>query len=413
MTLSTATVWEVRTTGSQNNGGGYTSGGTDYSQQDAAQLNPTDLACLDTSTTLTSATGGFTSAMVGNIIHITAGTQFTVGWYEITGYTDTNTVTIDRTAAVAGQNATAGTGYVGGAFKIGGSLDDEFFTEKVEGNITYIKAGTYTATEHIDVQADPAGTATTPIIIEGYNAVRGDFPTGDNRPLLIMGNYRFKTSSFYHIKHLRFTTTESTGVYPYYSNVVLNCKCQNTSGTAGYSAFYGAVRGIIFISCEAISDNGIGFLLYSDMAINCYAHNCGTYGYRLSYTYNQVINSIADTCGTAGIDINSRQYSNVIGNTIYNCGTGISGTTGDSNSFINNIIDSCTVGAEWTTETPGNFWDYNCWNNTDDTELVTAGDHDLLATDPLLNAPATGDFTLQVGSPCFDAGLKLGADVGL
>jgi hypothetical protein len=42
MAVNAATVWEVRSTGSQNNGGGYFAAGgasTDYSQQDAAQAS--------------------------------------------------------------------------------------------------------------------------------------------------------------------------------------------------------------------------------------------------------------------------------------------------------------------------------------------------------------------------------------
>ena len=66
MSLNAAIDWEIRQDGSDLNGGGYkrTAGTTDYSQQAAAQLALTDLACAS-NTTLTSATGGFTAAMVG------------------------------------------------------------------------------------------------------------------------------------------------------------------------------------------------------------------------------------------------------------------------------------------------------------------------------------------------------------
>ena len=116
--LQSDTTWEVRTTGNNTNGGCYDTGGTgtDYSQQDAAQLSLTDLAQNLSSTTLTSATGGFTSAMVDNCIQITgAGSgAFTLGFYEITAFTDTNTVTLDRTACST-ANCSGGTGAVGGA----------------------------------------------------------------------------------------------------------------------------------------------------------------------------------------------------------------------------------------------------------------------------------------------------------
>jgi hypothetical protein len=111
-------VWEVRTTGNDDNGGCKdTDAATDYTNQDSAQLTLTDLATSGAGvTTLTSATGGFTAAMVDNCIQIKSGTNFNVGFYEITGHTDTNTVTLDRTPSSAGAGS-GGTGSVGGALK--------------------------------------------------------------------------------------------------------------------------------------------------------------------------------------------------------------------------------------------------------------------------------------------------------
>src|SRR5205814_2364059 len=116
MALSAAIVWECRASGANdNNGGGFKAGasGTDYSQQNSAQLTLTDLATTGVVTTLTSVTGGFTSAMVGNTINIASGTNFTAGFYEITAFTNSNTVTLDRAPTTAA--GAAGTGSVGGA----------------------------------------------------------------------------------------------------------------------------------------------------------------------------------------------------------------------------------------------------------------------------------------------------------
>lgn len=115
MAVNETAVFRVRTGGSNTNGGGYDPGisgaGTDYSQQDAAQLGPlTDIVCA-ASTTVTSVTGGFTSAMIGNAIWITGGGA-TAGAYFITARADTNTITVDRTPGTV----TAGTGRVGGAW---------------------------------------------------------------------------------------------------------------------------------------------------------------------------------------------------------------------------------------------------------------------------------------------------------
>src|SRR4051812_1601745 len=109
MALSANTVWEVRSAGADTNGGGFNpgSGGTDYSQQNSAQLSVTDAACTG-NTTVTSVTGGFTAAMVGSVMYLSSGP----GWYEITARASTNSITIDRN----GPNASGMTAKVGGAF---------------------------------------------------------------------------------------------------------------------------------------------------------------------------------------------------------------------------------------------------------------------------------------------------------
>lgn len=119
-TLATA-HWYVRPAvdgGADTNGGGFDAGiagaGTNYADAASPILSLTDVACTNT-TTLTSATGGFTTAMIGNAIRITGGTNFTAGYYWITARTDTNTVTLDRNPT-NGSNATGGTAKVGGAF---------------------------------------------------------------------------------------------------------------------------------------------------------------------------------------------------------------------------------------------------------------------------------------------------------
>ena len=106
-------IWDP-SAGSNNNAGYFdaslANAGTDYT---AAQATPilalTDLACTAGTTTLTSATGGFTAAMIANGIYIASGTNFTAGLYVITAYTDTNTVTLDRSPAPS-NNGSGGVG---------------------------------------------------------------------------------------------------------------------------------------------------------------------------------------------------------------------------------------------------------------------------------------------------------------
>lgn len=67
MAITATAIWEMRTTGSNTNGGLYKSdaGTTDYSQSDSPVLPLTDIVA-DGTTTLKSVTGGWTDQMVGN-----------------------------------------------------------------------------------------------------------------------------------------------------------------------------------------------------------------------------------------------------------------------------------------------------------------------------------------------------------
>src|SRR5678815_3698011 len=103
MALNAAIVWEVRTTGSDNNGGGFKTGatGTDHTLQDAAFATLTTASKVHSTTTqINVAVGDYTVAAgdVGNVLQITGGTA-TAGFYEITVVdTANNRWTLDRSA---------------------------------------------------------------------------------------------------------------------------------------------------------------------------------------------------------------------------------------------------------------------------------------------------------------------------
>jgi hypothetical protein len=188
MALSALTVFEVRTTGVDTNGGGFVTGaaGSDYSQQDAAQYSGTDLAIdATTNTKVTSATHNFVAADVGNLIQITAGASWTTGFYQIVSVAS-NAATLDRSPGA--------TSLTGGTFAVGGALltiskAAAGVAAGTAGNTVYIKAGTYS--EQVDIiSTSPAGTETAPLKFIGYNATRTDNPTGSNRPIIEGGNTR-------------------------------------------------------------------------------------------------------------------------------------------------------------------------------------------------------------------------------
>lgn len=140
MAISGSTVWEVRTTGNDANGGAFVAGasGTDYSQQDAAQYSGTDLAVDGTTNTkVTSASHNFVATDVGNILRVTSGTGWTAGFYQIVSVAS-NAATLDRSPAAT--STTGGSYCVGGAFASPGQAG----AAKIQGNDVFIKAGTYT-----------------------------------------------------------------------------------------------------------------------------------------------------------------------------------------------------------------------------------------------------------------------------
>lgn len=187
MALSAFIIWECRTTGASTNGGGFKSGasGTDWSQQDAAQYSVTDGVTAGT-TTITSATANFGTDVVGNIIYVSGGTgSVTAARYEITGRTNSTTITVDRSTGL-----TAGTGVT---LKIGGAVDSPVTINSavVAGNIIYIKyhasnkynlASTWTLTGGTVYQTNQ------PTVWVGYDTTRTVLNEDSNQPTIWSNN---------------------------------------------------------------------------------------------------------------------------------------------------------------------------------------------------------------------------------
>lgn len=426
MALNAAIVWEVRTTGSANNGGGFKTGatGTDYSQQDAAQDSGTDLACADgdaAAPVITSATHDFVATDVGNIINITeAGDGFTLGRYEIVSV-NANAATLDRACGTNGAK-TGGDWYLGGAAISPNTVAGVV----VAGNTIWIKSGTYA--ELIDPPNLFMGYGDKEVRFKGYKTTRDDNPTGTDRPLidggsvrancLLVDNYQF------YFANLRFANATGDGVSAgagnNYETFFINCKSSNNGGDGFDLSGFGIPK---LINCES-NNNAIGFYAGNGNGpaslYGCYVHDNTSYGigYYEKWDCRDTISESNSGHGFYGQAYASSYYLNCIA--YNNTGASIDGFNikvlyNWKSIVVNNIsISNGRYGFYNTNSSSLCYFDYNLYygNGTAGLQDFTAGSHDL-TSDPLFTAPTTGNFTLQAGSPCLDAGFAPGTDTGL
>lgn len=173
MSIQQIVVWEVRpTNGSDTNGGGFITGatGTDYSQQNAAQYALTGLTTAAANAIILTASAS--ADMVGNIISITAGTNFIVGFYQILSVSVGVSITVDRNCTTAA--GALGTANIGGALKTiptaTGLSTYTAASSSVPGPVKiYVKAeSTITLTTQISPNANQS------FAIIGYTTTRTD-----------------------------------------------------------------------------------------------------------------------------------------------------------------------------------------------------------------------------------------------
>ena len=414
MALSANTVFEIRANGVASNGGGFVTGasGTDHSQQDAVWSTRTDLV-IDavTNTDITSVGDAFAADDVGNLIQITAGTGFTVGYYQVVSVT-VATARLDRAVGTVGS--TGGTGHLGGA----GIFEGGIFAISIPGNKYWVKAdGTHTLTANVNPAND--GDASNPIMVEGYNTTRGDRPVGTSRPLIAAGANLTSFDDFWQFRHFRVTTTSTDGFRSDLEAVFENVKVENTSGTSSREGILAGNTDFGVYACEGVSTNGFGFLAGSGRGRIFFSYFHDSVGGAEIGALDDIVfyGNVFDS-NTTGLNAGAGSIKNtIIGNVFYNNAKGIQGSSTSTNFLIlNNIFStSSTAGVEWGASGISSVvLNYNIWNgNTTDVTNVVKGANDI-TSNPLLNDPANGDFTVQSGSPALDATkISMGTWVGV
>jgi hypothetical protein len=281
MALSATTEFDVRTTGDDNNGGAFNVGasGTDYSQQDAAQLTYTDLVIGGTNTQLTSAAFPFTAAHVGNVINITGGTGFTTGRYQVNSVS-AGVATMDRGVGTA--SSTGGTGKLGGAMQNVATI----LTGPAGAYTIHVKAGTYSYTS---TQAWQGNANARTYTIIGYQTTHRD---GGTKPLF--------TTATNSVNLINAGWTEGT--------VFINLSFSNTAGTRGVGMY-----------------NSVGAWYPTYVIIDCtfdgFTHAIGGTGSNISGY--KLIRTQIKNCSGNGVYSTSAGWMELYGCWIHHCATAV------------------------------------------------------------------------------------------
>ena len=423
MAINATAVWRIRTGGDAANGAAYdaaiSGAGTDYSQQDAAQLTVTDGACAD-NTTLTSATGGFTAAMIGNALRIASGTNFTAGYYFITARTDTNTVTLDR-------NPTTGASATGGAVRVGGAArqPEDVGTSVVAGNTVYVRATAGNAssypTSSLDYTLSTFFTPTAGSESGGYVKWIGY----NGMPTIGSPGLGYYNMTYNWLENLYVVATATTngglgvvnfGVTCLMKSCVVNMNLQagvvGVSLTSGSELLDSEIYGGGTSPTASSGADGVKLNNYGNLVHGCRVRHCRGPGvaHASVSTSSAVLNSTVRGCVGDGINIAQDTASiglaRVLGCTIDgNGGDGVSvaGTNGAAscvlrNNNVTNHVGSGKAGIRVATSSsdkrkPAWGWN-NVWNNTTNYTNVTADATDL-SVDPNYADAANGDFTPQ------------------
>lgn len=177
MALSNLSVWELRTTGLDTNGGAFPTGGTgiDRSQSDTPFVSGTN-AVVTTATTDIVPDGHTVSANdVDNTVQLNAGTVG-LGFYRIVSTQSGNRWRLDRSCGSLAQTATA--------WSMGGALASlsKLGAVALGGNMIWMKSGTYVCSSNTENNVAAGRTyfnfqganSNRQFVIEAYQTTRGD-----------------------------------------------------------------------------------------------------------------------------------------------------------------------------------------------------------------------------------------------
>lgn len=418
MTIGATAVWRIRPSGNEANGGGFDAGiasaGTDYSQQNAAQVSGSVGTAAGTAA-FSDATATFTAAMIGNCIQIASGAGFTAGFYYVVGYTSAHAITLDRSPGTG----SAAVWKLGGGWA--GFTNVAYLGPNVSGNFIYIlgagvpNPSSYSFDYTMSGACQPNGGDAT----IGYVTIAGDPLTPSSGvPCISISSAFLQFTGFIKVKNIWFVagSAGSDGIFTVNNTIIENV----TYDQNGYDrAFIKGAHNFFGINCEVSSSvaargsNGeIAVALDSSSGAQVHGFNIhDTLGQGLACGSNITVDeTVISKCGGIGVSIDS--YNNEVGhfknNSIdKNIGTGLvfnSQYALANVSVYNNIISNHTQGGTYGVDVSSGttavndlvklFLDYNTvYNNTTNYHNVSAGTHDVVAGASPFNNEAANDWT--------------------
>lgn len=436
--ISANSAWEVRpTVGDDTNGCGFVAGasGTDYSQQDAKNTAGNNISTTDAvangTTTLTSATASFTSAIVGNIIYLQGGTgALTNVRRQVVTFTNSTTIVLDATVATG----TGITMNIGGA--CAGIASPGPLLDFVASNAIFVKATGTLSVAAATTLTDAVTTTSTapPNRLEGYTTTRGD--GGKFTMLATAGSFTVLTAP-------------STVNGWFIRNIIIDCDAQTGCRAlqlAGQSMLDNAklmdflVDGVLIVfdnpytiirrteitggqaGCSAGVNNGatVGTVIEWNWVHDNACPGISVINGRRGFILNNLVTNNSGVTST-GIDLGNSQGLVVYGNTVSKSGLhGISsanaimrGTTIRNNLLVENGTSGTGCGLSNTVAGTAAWpqYDGNAYFDNDDGERCNIDDTGavnaingvapytnvfdvILSVNPFTNA-AGNDFTLN------------------
>lgn len=403
-----------------------TSGGTyslytaiDYSQQNADNTSGSNISTTDAvaagTTTITSATASFTANIIGNVIYLAGGSgTLTAGWYQVTGYTNATTITVDRTVA-------SGTGIT---MNIGGALADLNTVapiEVVSNTIWWKNEAIYTTTSGI--------TFANAVHLYGYTTIRGDGgrptlqgKTTSGLTLLTFNSLVDLQNAIIDCNNLPGTSSTGIGIYFNTGNIYTNnvtVKNYYYAGIVTIASGNGTdklnnveITGSANSSSYAINNGG----QCAPELFNSAIHDTAGYGIASGYCGGPFRNNLFYNITNGVINLGS-DCGPVIAtdNTFYNDGTAITLSSGCTTFFTNQITNNLFVDLSgWAISggtsgiLPSPAYDGNAYYNNASGNIQLYGEgtigtttfpyqntHDVILTaNPFVNANS-GNFALN------------------